>query len=104
MAMNCLKTVGWNDFVNHAASDVRREAVPKHGGTWRKRYLETAALWRKVGKVPAEEASYRPAAERVRVVKAAFAPASLMPRRQETNGLIPQLSASLWQAPPAGTR
>ena len=104
MAMNCLKTVGWSDFVNHAASDDRRVAVPKHGGTWRKRYLETGALWRKVGKVPAEEASYRPAAERVRVVKAAFAPAGLMPRRQETDGLIQQLYDSLSQSPPAGTR
>ena len=102
--MNCLKTVGWSDFVNHAASDVQREAVPKHGGTWRKRYLETGALWRKVGKVPTEEASYLRAAERVRVVKAAFAPAGRMPRRQETGGLIQQLYDSFSRPAPAGTR
>ena len=104
MAMICLKAVEWSDFVNHAASDVRREAVPKHRGTWRKRYLETGALWRKVAKVPAQEASYRPAAERVRMVKAAFTPAGLMPRRQETGGLIQQLYDSFSRPAPAGTR
>ena len=103
--MNCLKTMGWNDFVNHAASDLRREAVPTHRGTWRKRYLETGALWRNVAKLPAEEASHRPAAERVRVVKAAFAPAGLMPRRQEAaGGLIQQLYDSFSQPAPPGTR
>src|SRR6266481_1790124 len=101
--MKCPKAVEWSDFVNHSTSDVRREAVPTHRGTWRRRYLETGALWRKVAKVPAEEARYRPAAERVRVVKAAFAPAGLMPRRQEA-GLIQQLYDSFSQPAPAGTR
>ncbi len=79
-------------------------ATQKHRRTGRKRCLQTAALWRKVAEVAGVEASYQPAAEKVRVVRAAFAVAGLAAKRQETGGLIQLLYDSSSQPPPVGIR
>jgi hypothetical protein len=94
----------WRDFANRVAPDSAREALQKHRGTRRKRFGETVALWQKVANAAALEASYQPAAERVRVVKAAFTAAGLAARPRETRGLIQQLYDSFSQPVLAGTR
>jgi hypothetical protein len=40
--MKHFKAVECSDLVNHAASDIRRRTLGEHGGTRRKRYVETA--------------------------------------------------------------
>ncbi len=73
--MKHFKAEEWIDFVNHMASGDRQEAMQKHLGAGCKRCMETVALWQRVANAAAVEASYQPAAESVRVVKAAFATA-----------------------------
>jgi len=62
------------------------------------------SLWRKVLNAAAVEASYQPPAERVRLVKAAFATAGLAVKRQGTGSLVQLLYDSFSQPALAGTR
>ena len=102
--MKHFAAVEWSDFVNHMASGDRLKAMQKRRGTGRKRYVETVALWQKVANAAAVEASYQPAAESVRVVKAAFATAGWAAKRQETGGLIQLLFDSFSHPALAGAR
>jgi len=102
--MKHFAAVEWSDFVNHVDCGDRVKAMQEHRGTGRKRYVETVALWQKVANAAAVEASYQPAAESVRVVKAAFATAGWAARRQETGGLIQLLFDSFSQPALAGAR
>ena len=102
--MKHFAAVEWSDFVNRLVSGDRRKAMQKHRGTRRKCYAGTAELWQKVAKAAAVEASYQPAAESVRVVKAAFATAGWAAERQETGGLIQLLFDSFSQPALAGAR
>ena len=102
--MEYFQAVEWSDFVNHAASEDPRMAMQKYKGTRRKCYLETGALRQKLANAAAGEASYQPAAESVRMVKAAFATAGVAARRQERGVLIQLLFDSLSQPAPAGIR
>ncbi len=102
--MKHFKAEEWIDFVNHVGSDDRQEAMQKHLGTGCKRCVETVALWQKVANAAAVEASYQPAAESVRVVKAAFATAGWAAKRQETGGLIQLLFDSFSRPALAGAR
>src|SRR5258708_8375186 len=76
------------DFVNRVAPVDPRGAMQTHPGTRRKRFVETAALRQKVAHAAAAEASYRPAAEKVLFVKAAFPAAGFSATRQETGAVI----------------
>lgn len=98
-----LKVVEHSGFVSHDAFNDPRKEPKKHQGTRRKRCAETATLWQKVADAAAVEASYHPPAERVRVVKAAFAMAGLAAKRKKT-GLIQLLYDSFSQPALAGIR
>src|SRR5260370_24567284 len=102
--MKHFAAVEWSDFVNRLVYGDRRKAMQKHRGTRRKCYAGTAELWQKVAKAAAVESSYQPAAESVRVVKAAFAAAGWAAKRQETGGLIQLLFDSFSQPALAGAR
>src|SRR5260370_23448544 len=102
--MKHFAAVEWSDFVNRLVSGDRRKAMQKHRGTRRKCYAGTAELWQKVAKAAAVESSYQPAAESVRVVKAAFATAGWAAKRQETGGLIQLLFDSFSQPALPGAR
>ena len=102
--MKHFAAVEWSDFVNRVVSGDRRKAMQKHRGTRRKCYAGTAELWQKVANAAAVEASYQPAAESVRVVKAAFATAGWAAKRQETGGLIQLLFDSFSHPALAGAR
>src|SRR5260370_17525572 len=102
--MKHFKAEEWIDFVNQMASGDRQEAMQKHLGAGCKRCMETVALWQRVANAAAVEASYQPAAESVRVVKAAFATAGWAAKRQETGGLIQLLFDSFSQPALPGAR
>ena len=102
--MKHFAAVEWSDFVNRLVSGDRRKAMQKHRGTRRKCYAGTAELWQKVANAAAVEASYQPAAESVRVVKAAFAAAGWAAKRQEIGGLIQLLFDNFSQPALAGAR
>src|SRR6266849_2306578 len=102
--MKHFKAVEWSDFVKRVGSDDRRKAMHERRGSRRKRYVETIALLQKGANGAAVEACYQPAAESVRVVKAAFATASLAAKPQETDGPIQLLFDSFSQPALAGTR
>jgi hypothetical protein len=76
----------------------------KQRGMRRKRSVETVTLWKKVADAAALEARYQPAAERVQVVKAAFAMAGLAAKRQETIGPVQLLYDSSSETALPGTR
>jgi hypothetical protein len=102
--MKHFKPLGWSDFVNHAAAGGRQKLMKKHRGARRKHYPRTAVLWQKVADAAVVEASYQPAAEKVRFVKAAFELAGPSAKRQETVGVIQILYDSFAQPVPAGIR
>jgi len=95
---------GWSDFVNHAAVGGRQKAMQKHLRPRRQHCARTAALWRKIADAAMVEANYQPAPEKVRFVKAAFALAGSVARRQETAGVIQLLHDSFSQPVLAGIR
>ncbi len=102
--MKHLNAVGWSDFVNHAAVSGRQKLTQKQRGALRKHYAQTAALWRKVADAAIAEATYQPAAEKVRFVKTAFTLAGLAAKRQETAEVIQLIHDSFSQPVLAGTR
>jgi hypothetical protein len=101
--MKHFSAVRRSDFVNHAAAGCRQKVMQKHLRA-RRHYAQTAALWRKIADAAVVEASYQPAAEKVRFVKAAFALASSVARRRETGGLVQVLYDSFSQPVLAGIR
>jgi hypothetical protein len=102
--MKHLEVVKWNDFGNHVPSDDRRKVMQRHRRARRNHHAETAALWQKVGNATAAEANHQPAAETVRVAKAAFAIASLSAGGREVVRLAQLLFDSFSHPAPAGTR
>ena len=95
--MKHLKVVEWN----------RRKAIQNLRGTHRNprnHYVKTPALWQKVANATAVEANYQPAAESVRVAKAAFAIASLAASGPEVVRLAQLLFDSFSHPAPAGIR
>jgi len=95
--------VGWSDFVNHLAGSYRQE-MHGHRGARRKHCVQKVALWQKVANAAVVEASYQPAPEKVRFVKAAFALAGLATKRQEMGGVIQLLHDSFSQPFTVGIR
>src|SRR6266568_4116111 len=91
----------WSDFVNHVDCGDRVKAMQEHRGTGRKRYVGTVALWQRVANAAAVEASYQPAAESVRVVKAAFATAGWAAQAAGNRRLDPTAVRQLLAAGPS---
>src|SRR5438132_1230407 len=65
---------------------------------------ETDALWQKVAKAAAAEASYQPPPQKVRAVKSAFTMTGPASKRRETGGLLPLCSDSFLQPALRGVR
>jgi hypothetical protein len=102
--MEYLQAVEWSEFVNQAASGGPPTAMQEHDGTCGQCYVETGALWQKLADAAEVEASYQPAPEIVRVVKATFATASVAARRNGTDVPMQLLYDSASQPAAAGTR
>jgi hypothetical protein len=79
-------------------------AMEEHDGTCGQCYVETGALWQKLADAAEAEASYQPAPEIVRVVKATFATAGVAARRNGTDVPMQLLYDSASQPAMAGTR
>jgi hypothetical protein len=78
--------------------------MQEHLGSGCKQCAKTLTLWQKVHATAAAEASYKPPADTVRVVKAAFAATALAGTRKKANSLIEVLFDSFLQPATAGTR
>jgi len=105
--MKHLKVVEWNDVLRNVVPGHRRKATQNHRGTRRdpsNHYVKTEALWQKVANATAAEANYQPAAESVRVAKAAFAIASLTVTGREVVRLARLLFDSFSHPAPVGIR
>ena len=98
------QNLDWNDFGKRGALDGPRKLLQKQRAPRRKCRVESAAIWQKVAKAAAVEDRYQPSAERVRVVKAAFAMTGLVAHRLESSGLVQLLYDTFSQPAPAGTR
>jgi hypothetical protein len=94
----------WSDFARNVASDDRQEAMQRHRRTGCMPCMETVRLWERATNTTAAEASYQPALESARTVKAAFATIGSAAKRQETGSYIELLFDSFSQPRPAGTR
>ena len=100
--MKHLKVVEWNHLLSHVPPGHQRKVMqPCHGTS---RNPRAAALWQKVANTTAVEANYQPAAETVRVAKAAFAVASLTASGREVVRLAQLLFDSFSHPAPAGIR
>jgi hypothetical protein len=100
--MKHLKALEWNNLLRHVTSDHRRKATQNHSET--RPNPRAAALWQKVANATDVEASYQPAAETVRVAKAAFAIASLSASGGEVVRVAQLLFDSFSHPAPAGIR
>jgi hypothetical protein len=100
--MKHLKVVEWNKLLRHVTSDHRRKAAPNHSET--RRNPRAAARWQKVANATDVQAGYQPAAERVRVAKAAFAIASLTASGRQVVRVAQLLFDSFSHPAPAGIR
>jgi hypothetical protein len=87
-----------NDFVHHTLSADLRKEVQQHWGTRRKRCSQTGARWQKAAKAAAVDPRFQPPAERVRVIKAAFAIAGWAAKCQEM-GVLPRLLFDSFEHP-----
>ena len=67
-------------------------------------HQETDALWQKVAKAAAAEASYQPPPQKVRAVKSVFAVKGPASKRRETGGLVQLLYDSFLQPALVGVR
>jgi hypothetical protein len=104
MKMKHFATEEWIDFVNQVSSPKQQEAMRKHLRARCKRCMDTVALWQKVRTAAAEEASYQPPAEHVRMVKVAFAAAGQATQAKEKSRLVEVLFDSFLQPMLAGAR
>ena len=105
--MKHLKVVEWNNVSRNVVPGQRRKPIQNHPGAHRNprnHYVKTPALWQKVANATAAEANYQPAAESVRVAKAAFAIASLTATDREVVRLAQLLFDSFSHPAPAGIR
>lgn len=96
------KVVEWNNVLRNVVPGHQRKATQNHRGT--RRNPCAAALWQKAANATGVEASYQPAAETVRVAKAAFAIASLSASGREVVRVAQLLFDSFSHPAPAGIR
>lgn len=93
----------WIDFVNQVTLP-KQQAMSKHLSNGCKQCTETVALWQKLHKTAAKEATYQPLDADVRIAKAAFAAAGGVGRRTEKNNFVQVLFDSFLQPRWAGAR
>jgi hypothetical protein len=94
----------WIDFVNQVAAKTQRAAMQEHLDSGCKRCAKTVALWQKTRAIAASEANFQPPADAVRIAKAAFTGANLLPHRESPAGLLELLFDSFSQPALAGAR
>jgi hypothetical protein len=105
--MKHLKVVECNNVLRNVVPGHRRKAIQNLRGSHRNprnHSVKTPALWQKVANATAAEANYQPAAESVRVAKAAFAIASLTASGPEVVRVAQLLFDSFSHPAPAGIR
>lgn len=102
--MKHFTTEEWVDFVNQVVSNSQQTVMQKHLERGCKTCSETVALWQKIRKTAAAEASYQPPAESVQAVKAAFATAGWRVKPKKTGSFITVLFDSFLQPAFAGAR
>ena len=102
--MKHFTTEEWIDFVNQAVSPKDREEMENHLKEGCKRCREAVFLWQRVQKSAAAERNYQPAADTLRIVKAAFVAASLKGQGKESRSRISVLFDSLLQPIVEGAR
>lgn len=100
--MKHLKVVEWNNLLRHVTSDHCRKATQNHSETRCNHHAPE--VWQKVANATDVESSYQPAAETVRLAKAAYAVAGLAARRYEARRLVRLLFDSFSHPAPAGIR
>src|SRR5260221_2199897 len=79
------------DFANGVTSTQPRQAMKKHLATDCRQCMETVALWEKLHKTAALEASYQPPDTEVRIAKAAFVAAGVVVQREEKQSGLAEL-------------
>ncbi len=105
--MKHFEAVEWNDGVKQMASDYLELTMRKHRRARGNGDVETAKLWQRLVNAGAAESGYQPAADTVRVAKAAFAVlgrGDKGAKRQATSAQIRLLFDSFSHPGPAGTR
>jgi len=102
--MKHFTTEEWIDFVNQMAPHKKQETMRKHLGGGCKGCEEIFALWQKVRSTAASEANYQPPADAVRLVKAAYASASIAGQEEGAKSLVEVLFDSFLQPEVAGVR
>ena len=105
--MNHFEAVEWNEGVKQMASDYLEPTMQKHRLAHGKGDVGTAKLWQRLVNAGAAEPGYQPAADTVRVAKAAF-PAlgrgDKGAKRRATGAQIRLLFDSFSHPGPVGTR
>ncbi len=102
--MKYFATEEWNDFANRGVSSDQQTVMQKPLENGRKGCGETIALWPKVRKTAAAEASYQPPPESVRAAKAALATPKWASKLKRADSFIEVLFDSLLQPALAGSR
>jgi len=105
--MKHFEALEWNDSVKQMVSDYLELTMRKHPLARGKGDVETAKLWQRLVNAGAAEPRYQPAADTVRVAKAALAPhggGDKGAKQQATGAHIRLLFDSSSHCGPAGTR
>jgi hypothetical protein len=93
----------WIDFVNGAASSSARDEMQQHLDSGCERCAEMVAVWQKVQRLAAQETSYQPSADVVRMAKASFQ--NVAPAKNTFAETIAELIFDSFQVPAvAGAR
>lgn len=95
--MKHYSTEEWIDFVTETKPLLARQEMQKHLDTGCKLCSQTVAVWQKVQRSAAGEASFAPPADIVRMAKAAFANAGFKPKSR-TAGIIAELVFDSFQS------
>jgi hypothetical protein len=102
--MKHFTTEEWIDFANQMTPGKKQEAMRKHLGSGCKGCEEKLELWQKVRTMAGAEANYQPPADRVRIVKTAYAAAGMGRYEQKAKSLVEVLFDSFLQPAVAGAR
>ena len=105
--MKHIKVVERNNLLSHVAPGLRRKVTQPRHETYRdprNHYVRTPALWQRVANATSVEPRYQPAAETVRIAKAAFAIASLTASGPEVVRVAQLLFDSFSHPAPDGIR
>ena len=102
--MKHFSTEEWIDFTNQVLAQSKHTRMQRHLESGCERCAKGLALWQRVRESAAAEVNYQPPAERLRVVKAAFAASGMASRREQEHGAVRVLFDSFLQPVLDGTR